>query len=163
MPTTDRQGLPQAQSMPSWIGQQIAALQALALDQLQSLWMQTHGHPAPPGLGEELLRRALAQRLQEDALGGLAPALQQRLRQLAARLQRNPDLDLAATPRIKPGTRLLRQWRGAVHLVEVLDHGFAYRGQRYGSLSAIARAITGTRWSGPVFFGLKRRSGQHHA
>jgi hypothetical protein len=149
--------------MPPWIGQQIAALQALSLDQLRTLWAQAYHHPAPPGLGQELLLRALAHRLQEDALGGLAPAVQERLRQLAARLQRDPDRDLAPTLRIKPGTRLLRQWRGEIHLVEILDHGFAYRGQRYASLSAIARTITGTPWSGPVFFGLKRRNGRHHA
>ena len=163
MPTTDRQGLPQAQPMPPWIGQQIAALQALSGDQLRSLWAQTHRHPAPPWLSHGLLLRALAHRLQEDALGGLAPTVQQRLGDLAARLQRNPDLDLAATPRIKPGTRLIRQWRGELHQVEVLDHGFAYRGERHASLSAIARSITGTRWSGPVFFGLKRRSSARHA
>ena len=109
------------------------------------------------------LLRVLAQRLQEDALGGLAPEVQRRLDQLAARLERHPERDLLATPRAKPGTRLIRQWQGQVHLVEVEDHGFAYRGQRYRSLSAIARTITGTHRSGPAFFGLEPRSGPRHA
>ena len=74
-----------------------------------------------------------------------------------------PGRDLALPIRIKPGTRLIRQWQGEIHLVEVQGHGFAYRGQRYTSLSAIARTITGTPWSGPVFFGLKRRRAKRHA
>ena len=163
MPVHDhRSGRPQGQPGASWIGRQIAALQALPEGQLTALWAETHGRPAPPGLGHDLLRRVLAQRLQEDALGGLAPAVQQRLDQLAARLERNPERDLLAPLlRIKPGTRLIRHWHGELHIVEVLANGFAYRGQRYTSLSAIARTITGTRRSGPAFFGLHARHRRH--
>ena len=156
-----RPGRPLAQPGASWIGRQIAALQALPEGQLTALWAETHGRPAPPGLGHDLLLRVLAQRLQEDALGGLAPAVQLRLDQLAARLERNPERDLLATPRIKPGTRLIRHWHGELYIVEVLANGFAYRGQRYTSLSAIARTITGTRRSGPAFFGLHARHRRH--
>ena len=163
MPVHDhRSGLPQAQLAAAWLGRQITALQALSESQLRALWAETHGQSAPPGLGRDLLLRVLAQRLQEDTLGGLAPNLQQRLHQLAVRLGRHPERDLLAPPRAKPGTRLIRQWQGQIHLVEVEDHGFAYRGQRYTILSAIARTITGTPWSGPLFFGLKRRSAGRH-
>jgi hypothetical protein len=159
VPATDLSPPPR----PSWISRQIAALQALSHDQLRALWAEAHGRPPPPSLGHHLLRRVLAQRLQEDALGGLAPPARQRLDQLVARLQRTPERDLVLPLRIKPGTRLIRQWQGEIHLVEVQGHGFAYRGQRYTSLSAIARTITGTSWSGPVFFGLKRRPAKRHA
>jgi hypothetical protein len=158
-----RSGLTLPQPGAAWIGRQIAALQALSQGQLRALWAETHGRPAPPGLGHDLLLRVLAHRLQEDALGGLAPEVQQRLRQLAARLQRHPERDLLATPRLKPGTRLIRHWHGELHLVEVLTQGFTYRDQRYRSLSAIARIITGTHRSGPAFFGLEPRSGPRRA
>jgi hypothetical protein len=79
------------------------------------------------------------------------------LADLAARLGRDPKTALSVPLRIKPGTRLIRAWRGERHQVTVLEHGFEYRGERHVSLSAIARAITGTRWSGPAFFGLKTR------
>jgi hypothetical protein len=107
----------------------------------------------------------VACRMQEDALGGLAPELRAHLADLAARLASDPNAPLMAPRRIKPGTRLIRDWRGERHQVTVLDDGFAYRDERYGSLSAIARAITGTRWSGPAFFGLKTRrraNGERH-
>jgi hypothetical protein len=82
------------------------------------------------------------------------------LADLAGRLERDPETALSVPLRIKPGTRLIRAWRGERHQVTVLENEFAYRGARYRSLSAIARTITGTRWSGPTFFGLKtRRSG----
>ena len=164
MPVHDhRSGLPQAQPGAAWIGRQIVALQALSQDQLRALWAETHGHPAPPGLGHDLLLRVLAHRLQEDALGGLAPEVRQRLAILAARLERHPERDLLATPRAKPGTRLIRHWHGELHIVEVLSQSFIYRGQRYPSLSSIARTITGTHRSGPAFFGLEPRSGPRHA
>jgi hypothetical protein len=79
------------------------------------------------------------------------------LADLAARLERDPRSALSVPLRIKPGTRLIRAWRGERHQVTVLEHGFEYRGERHGSLSAIAHAITGARWSGPAFFGLKTR------
>jgi hypothetical protein len=96
--------------------------------------------------------------LQEEALGGLRPERQRRLRNIAEQAGRGGKLDLAAAPRLKPGTRLLREWQGRTHEVLVSDNGFVWQQARYRSLSQIARAITGTSWSGPVFFGLKPRS-----
>ena len=99
--------------------------------------------------------RILAYRLQDQAFGSLAPAIRRRLRQIAAEVT-SGNANLSAQPqRIKPGTRLLREWQGRKHLVTVAETGFEYQGIRYGSLSEIARQITGTRWSGPLFFGLK--------
>jgi hypothetical protein len=152
-------------AVPDPLVEQIAALEALGIEQLRSRWAAAYGRPPPPGMHRQLLVRGLAHRLQESALGGLAPAARRRLIRLTGALERRGDDSLFAAPRIKPGTRLIRAWRGERHQVTVLAHGFEHRGERYGSLSAIARAITGARWSGPAFFGLKtrrRRDGNTH-
>ena len=97
----------------------------------------------------------LAHRLQEQALGSLSMASRGRLRLLARAFEANSKTMIPSTPGLKPGTRLVRQWRDQVHLVNVEASGYEYRGVRYQSLSEIARLITGTRWSGPLFFGIK--------
>jgi hypothetical protein len=97
----------------------------------------------------------LAHRLQEKAFGGLSKPSRNRLRKLAESAEKPSTRLTHATKRLRPGTRLIREWRGETHVVSVLDDGAEYRGKRYGSLSEIARTITGTRWSGPAFFGLK--------
>ncbi len=134
----------------------IAELEALTAPQLRARWQDAFGKPAPKRASRDLLLRALAYRLQEQAEGGLRPATRRRLARLAGLNGEDPKPARLAAPRLKPGSRLVREWRGEVHQVTVLDDGFDYRGTRYGSLSRIARAITGTRWSGPVFFGLRR-------
>jgi hypothetical protein len=99
--------------------------------------------------------------LQEQAYGGLKPEIRRRLRELANSFNRNPkpaEKRLAAPIQIKAGTRLIRQWEGKTHQVTVGESGFEYNGESYKSLSVIARLITGTRWSGPLFFGLKGHS-----
>ena len=144
---------------------QIRALEMLGAGELRARWTEAYGAPPPPRWNRALLVRGLAHRLQEHALGGLAPALRRHLADLAARLERDPNTALSTPLRIKPGTRLIRAWRGERHQVTVLEHGFDYRGERYRSLSAIARTITGARWSGPAFFGLKTRrhaNGKRH-
>ena len=95
-------------------------------------------------------------RLQEQAYDGLKPATRKRLQKLTAELEQSRKSPLALLPQLKTGTKLLRQWQGEMHEVLVADEGFEYRGKRYESLSEIAREITGTRWSGPLFFGLKQ-------
>ena len=142
-------------AVPDALTEQIAALETLSIEQLRTRWAEANGRPPPPCWHRQFLVRGLAHRLQENVLGGLAPALLRRLVDLAGRLERNPEAALSVPLRIKPGTRLIRAWRGERHQVTVLEHGFEYRGERHGSLSAIARVITGTRWSGPTFFGLK--------
>src|SRR6516162_4748426 len=111
-----------------------------------------------PSFSRELLVRAVAYRIQEVASGGPRLELQRQLRQIALELQQTGRLRIR--PQLKPGTRLMREWRGQSHEVLVLDAGFSWQGTRYRSLSAIARKITGTAWSGPLFFGLRsNRSG----
>jgi DUF2924 family protein len=133
----------------------IAALAALGINDLKSRWRELYDTEAPPRISRELLTRAIAYRLQEKVFGGLAPATQ-RLLQRVADDQPSHRARLSHAPKAAPGTLLIRQWRGKAHQVTVLDEGVVYRGKRYGSLSEVARLITGTRWSGPLFFGLRK-------
>jgi len=105
-------------------------------------------------MSRNVLVRAIAYRIQERALGGLNPSTRRRLDRATADLAAGRNHSPLA-PKIKPGTRLLREWQGNVHEVIVLEKGVEYRGKFWPSLSAVAREITGTRWSGPRFFGLK--------
>jgi len=98
---------------------------------------------------------AVAYGMQELALGGLRAAPQRQLRQFAQQLKANAEVRIRPGPELKPGTRLLREWRGRTYEVLVLEAGFLCQGTCYRSLSALARKITGTAWSGPLFFGLK--------
>ncbi len=143
----DRQG-----AVPNLV-RYLAALPDLPLEELKSRWRTLYGTPPPPRLGRALMIRAIAYCLQEQALGGLRPATRRRLARAAEEIGagRPPS---APKTRIKPGTRLLREWHGVTHEVIVLETGFRYRGKIWASLSAVAREITGTRWSGPRFFGL---------
>jgi hypothetical protein len=102
------------------------------------------------------LIRGIAYRLQEQVYGGLPDAIRRRLRQLRDAFARDPNYQPARKPDLKPGTRLIREWRGEIHEVSVLEVGFSYRGKSFDNLSEIARTITGTRWSGPLFFGIKK-------
>jgi hypothetical protein len=114
---------------------------------------------ASPHLRKQLLVPLLAYKMQEQIYGGLRPEVKRRLRALAVSFESEPNrtsAKLAASCRIKPGTRLIRQWQDKTHHVTVCDQGFEYDGGKYSSLSEIARLITGTRWSGPLFFGLKK-------
>jgi hypothetical protein len=138
------------------ISNQVAQLPGLSKGQLGELWQKLYQKAAPPGIRREILIPFLAYRIQEIAYGGLKPATRAELRRIAQALKRNPaSSELLIRPRIKPGTRLLRQWRGETHEVFVTDAGYEHRGIRYRSLSEIARKVTGTRWSGPAFFGLR--------
>jgi len=98
----------------------------------------------------------LSYRVQERAFRSLSPASQGRLRLLARSLESDSDATKLLAPDIKPGTRLVRQWRNQVHVVNVEAKGYEYQGVRHRSLSEIARLITGTRWSGPLFFGIQK-------
>jgi hypothetical protein len=93
--------------------------------------------------------------MQEVALGGLRPERQRQLRQFAQQLNESQEGQIRPRPELKPGTRLVREWQGRTYEVLVLDGGFSWQGMSYRSLSALARKITGTAWSGPLFFGLK--------
>jgi hypothetical protein len=110
---------------------------------------------ASPHLSRELLIRAVAYRMQELALGGLRPEPRRQLLRIAKHFKETGKATIRARPELKPGTRLVREWQGRTFEVLVLDDGFSWQGTHHCSLSAIARKITGTAWSGPLFFGLK--------
>ena len=136
----------------------LSRLPTLDLGELRELWCRFYKTETTPRLSRELLVCAVAYRMQEVAAGGPRLELQRQLRQIALEPQQTGRLRIL--PQLKPGTRLMREWRGQSHEVLVLDDGFSWQGTHYRSLSAIARKITGTAWSGPLFFGLRsNRSG----
>ena len=141
----------------SSISQRLASLPSLSKPALCELWRQLFKREPPPEIRKDLMLRIVAHRLQEQAFGGLSDVNCRRLRQLASTFEADPDAVLSSRPPIKAGTRLVRQWKEQVHVVEVETEGYEYRGARYENLSEIARLITGTRWSGPLFFGLKAK------
>ena len=134
----------------------LARLPELALSELRQQWRTLYKSEASPHLSRELLLRAVAYRLQEVALGGLRPARQRQLRQLAQQFKETGEIRRRPSLELKAGTRLVREWQGRTYEVLVLDDGFSWQSTHYCSLSAVARKITGTPWSGPLFFGLKQ-------
>jgi hypothetical protein len=143
--------------MTDSIAAQLAALPKTPTPELKQLWRELFDRE-PPGFSRSYLVSRLAYRIQELAYGGLKPATRAKLDTLADAL--DPK---AARKRVingpVVGTQLIREWRGVEHKVTVLAYGFEWDGRRYKSLSAVARAITGTRWNGLVFFGVKRHGG----
>jgi hypothetical protein len=133
----------------------LARLPKLGLRELRQHWRVLYKANASPHLSRELLLRAVAYRMQEVALGGLRPVRQRQLRPFAQQLSDSQEGRVRPRPELKPGTRLVREWQGRTYEVLVLDDGLSWQGTSYRSLSALARKITGTAWSGPLFFGLK--------
>jgi hypothetical protein len=142
---------------------QLSRLPSLETGELRQLWRDLFGNPPHPKLRRELLIPILAYRLQEKALGGLKPAIARRLRAIADDLASGKKSCASGQLEPRSGTRMVRQWQGKLHEVITLDSGFLYGGEKYRSLSEIARVITGTRWSGPAFFGLKKRRSEEAA
>ena len=133
----------------------LARLPELDLAELRQQWRALHKSDASPHLSRELLLRAVAYRMQEVAFGGLRPEHRRQLRQIVEEFNQTGEVRRRAWLEMRSGTRLVREWRGRTYEVLVLDEGFSWQGTHYRSLSAIAREITGTPWSGPLFFGLK--------
>lgn len=129
------------------IAQEVRALERLDIHGLREEWRRRYGEP-PKMRSTELLARLLAWRIQSEALGGLDAA--------TIRLLKSDRLP-PPQPKLIAGTRLCREWQGYRHEVDVLETGFRYRGSSYRSLSEVARAITGTRWNGLRFFGLREQ------
>ncbi len=134
---------------------QYMTLERLAVlegDSLKEEWARRYGAPAP-NLSPELLRLGIGYKLQEQRLGSLSRSTRSFIRQLAARAA-EPVENSPVPRKLTPGTRLVRDWHGVGHTVVVLENGFEYDGQNWRSLTAIAKAISGTHWNGPRFFGL---------
>ena len=146
--------MPQKRSKQQSPAVDIAGLPNLSIDDLRQMWTRQLGFEPLPRISRELLMRAVAYRMQDAAIGGLSSREQRLLKRLAADLTRIGAVSSAAPTVTKAGTRLIREWQGQVHEVVVLEGEYLWKGQRYRSLSEIARRITGTRWSGPRFFGL---------
>ena len=138
----------------------VDAVEAMSRPALLALWSELLGGTPPQSMSQPLLRRVLAWELQARAQGGLPAALRRRLDALAEAHAKVGSKNggtsgaQARSPRMRPGGRLLREWAGVTHVVDVVEGGYLWRGERHRSLSAIARAITGAHWSGPRFFGL---------
>ncbi|RWN26138.1 MAG: DUF2924 domain-containing protein [Mesorhizobium sp.] len=162
------------------LDREIAGVGDLTRDELTAAWTKAYGYPPPKGVKRGLLERSAAWHLQSKRLGGVTSTVKRTLgtgnarrtnldsvllgntrsdRQDGVPSARPGSLDkvLASPQRPIPprvGSRLMREWNGRMHIVEVVDDGFVLDGNTYGSLSAVARRITGAHWSGPRFFGL---------
>jgi Protein of unknown function (DUF2924) len=142
----------QQRTEPAAIEAEIAHLRSLALDALRRRWRVVFGRMPPAALSKDLLGRMIAWHMQEQAFGGLD---RESLRFLESFARHGGS----PRRRLKPGTVLVRDYQGQRHTVTVAADGFNWQGTTYASLSAIARAITGTAWSGPRFFALARPNG----
>lgn len=140
--------------MPNEITQKLATLPTLNKAQLLVLWRDNFSHPPPPKLRKELTVSVLAYRIQEKEFGGLSHQARKRLQEIAVSL--GPGKRTVSP--LQDGTRLVRMWRGQAHEVSITDAGFVYQGRQFSSLSRIAREITGTQWSGPLFFGTRKKA-----
>ncbi len=133
----------------------LAALARLSRKDLINEWSRIYRSHPPQKFRRELLVLGIAWKQQECLLGGLSAATKRQLDELARTMAEKSDLGRLRTISLRPGARLIREWDGETHEVLVVDDGFQWRGQIWASLSAIAREMTGTRWSGPRFFGLQ--------
>lgn len=135
----------------------VSALSIFNRSKLHDLWKELFEVPPPAKLRREWLIRILAYRIQEKIYGGLKPEIQRQLLKLGQMLEKNPGAQVFASNAMA-GTQFVREWKGESHTVTSTDDGrYEYRGKQYKSLSEVARVITGTRWSGPLFFGLRKK------
>ena len=142
-------------SRPGTVTGRLQALEQMDYATLRSEWRRLYRSPAPQRVARGLLLLGVAWKIQERADGGLGAACRRRLAELARTVERDGDGVRDRIVRLKPGAKLVREWRGRTHTVRVLDDGFEWDGRRWRSLSAVARAITGAHWSGPRFFALQ--------
>jgi Protein of unknown function (DUF2924) len=132
-------------------------LPVMPIVQLRLRYRELFRADPPKSFGPDLLRHSIAYRIQEKAYGGLPRPVQRLLDQLVKAYTAKPDGRLVIPRRIKSGSILVRNWKGKSYRVTVMADGFAYDGVSYGNLSEIAQHITGTRWNGPRFFGLRSK------
>ena len=141
---------------PEDVANELAAIPELSRAVLAERWTEAYGQPPPKGLSRPLLEYAAAWHLQSQAFGGLDPAVRRKLL-WHTRPRKNGTSPVPGAVRSKgppKGSRLVREWHGRTYTVDVLETGFLFDSKHYASLSQVARAITGARWSGPRFFGL---------
>ena len=142
------------------LDERLRTLATMDIAALRAEWRRLYRVSPPPRLRRDLLTRGIADKWQEVALGGLPGTIRRRLLAMVSGGQDEGDAGrVQPAPRLRPGTRLLRTWRGRTMSVTVLDDGFLFEDRRYTSLTEVAKAITGAHWSGPRFFGLARTGG----
>jgi hypothetical protein len=139
------------------LAKRLASLPSMSSDALKDEWRRLYGSPLPKKVRRTFLVAAIAYRIQEQALGGLKPETRRLLDKVANEARAGRRVEVKANPS-RRGTVLVREWHGVMHQVEILEQGVRYQDRHYQSLSEVARLITGAHWSGPAFFGLKKRS-----
>jgi hypothetical protein len=144
-----------AKSADPAIEAELDRLAVMPIAQLRVRYREVFRAEPPKAFGPDLLRRSVAHRIQEKAYGGLPQATRRLLDQMMRAFSAKPNGRIVLPRRVKPGSVLVREWKGRSHRVMVLADGFAYDGKTFGNLSEIAGLITGTRWNGPRFFGLR--------
>jgi len=142
---------------------ELGRLPTAPIADLRNRYRQLFRTEPPKAFGPDLLRRSIAHRIQEKAYGGLPREIQRLLDQLVRAAMAKPNGRLELPRRIKPGSELVRTWKGKSYRVMVMADGFAHDGKTFASLSEIATEITGTRWNGPRFFGLRSASNREGA
>ncbi|MFM9973582.1 MAG: DUF2924 domain-containing protein [Beijerinckiaceae bacterium] len=140
------------------VAARLQVLEEMDCSALRAEWRRLYRAQPPRRVSRNLLMLAVAWKIQEQAYGGLGTATRRRVADLAETLERDGDITRSRTAPLKPGAKLIREWRGETHTVAVIEDGFEWKGRHWRSLSVIAREITGGHWSGPRFFGLKERA-----
>jgi len=138
----------------------LKALAAMPIAHLRARWRASFRTEPPPSFGPDLLRRRIAYFVQEQAYGGLSLSTKRELDRLIKIAAKSKTGRIQLPRRIKAGSVLIREWKGKSHRVTVMDEGYVYDDKKYETLSEIARLITGTRWNGPRFFGLRKQTNE---
>ncbi|MEO5333254.1 MAG: DUF2924 domain-containing protein [Magnetococcus sp. YQC-5] len=136
---------------------QVTALHEMPIADLKKKWTDLHPATEQPPFNRAFLVKRLAHRIQELTMGGMEERIEKRMERLANEEETTPAKKVMQGDRLLPGTRLIREWKGVDYCCIVLEDGFECQGRKFGSLSSVANFITGTRWNGFTFFGLKKQ------
>lgn len=139
----------------SSLSAELATIVTMTYSELHVAWRRHFRAVPPKKMSRDILELGIAWKIQENKFGGLGVAVKRQIAELARTMEEKSDLAKPRATSLKPGARLLRAWNGVTHEITVVEDGFLWAGNTWRSLSVIAREITGTRWSGPRFFGLK--------
>ena len=145
-----------SQSKEMDIALQLAGLEDLSSKELRTEWRLFYRSEPPVRISRDMMIRAVAYKIQERAYGGLKGPIKRKLKAAMEEYKKGETAKSSPATKLQPGVRLVREWRRRRYDVQVLDNGFEFEGRTYSSLTAIAREITGTHWSGPRFFGLNK-------